>query len=257
MPMVDAVGRMQEIKAALSEISGSRVQAAQRPASTAAPGTLPADPAAFDQALEALTASMPGAGGAGVNGLGAGGAGSVPPAAAPVPPAAAPGTPAGGPPASAGKIGETAAKYIGLPYIWGGNDPSVGLDCSSFVQNVYRDLGYELPRVTWDQMKQGTAVSSMADAKPGDLLFSFNGGHVALYLGNGKAIDAPQPGKTIQVRDAWETDANVTAIRRILPEGSVSAASVPSAGGVAGGADTGISGLLAAARSPLLAGALR
>lgn len=249
MPMVDAVGRMQEIKVALSEISGNQVQVPQRPAAAAPAGpsgTLPADPAAFDQALEALTASMPGASGAG----------SVPVFGA---------TGAGGPPATAGKIGETAAKYIGLPYIWGGNDPAVGLDCSSFVQNVYRDLGYELPRVTWDQMKQGTAVPSMAEAKPGDLLFSFNGGHVALYLGNGKAIDAPQPGKTIQVRDAWETDANVTAIRRILPQGTVSAAALPAAPGAvgaaavgaAGAADPGLSGLLAAARSPLMAGALR
>lgn len=242
MPMIDAVGRMQEIRTALSEISGNQVQAPQRPASAAPArpsGTLPADPAAFGQALEALTASMPGLGGAAAAG-------------------AVPGT--GGPPPSAGKIGESAAKYIGLPYIWGGNDPAVGLDCSSFVQNVYRDLGYELPRVTWDQMKQGTAVPSMAEAKPGDLLFSFNGGHVALYLGNGKAIDAPQPGKTIQVRDAWETDANVTAIRRILPQGSVSAAALPSsagAPGAAGAADSGLSGLLAAARPPLMAGALR
>lgn len=237
MPMIEAVGRMQEIQAALSEISGKQAPPVQRPAGTpAAPasGTSSAD---FGQAFEALTASMPGPATAG----------AVPAAPAP----------AAGPPASAGKIGEMAAKYVGLPYIWGGNDPAVGLDCSSFVQNVYRDLGYELPRVTWDQMKEGTTVPSMAQAKPGDLLFSFNGGHVALYLGNGKAIDAPQPGKTIQVRDAWETDANVTAIRRILPEGSVSTASLPSAGGVAGAADTGLSGLLAAARSPLMAAALR
>lgn len=242
MPMIEAVGRMQEIRAALTQMSGQMPpvqQVQQRPAAAGAAAGLPADPATFDQALEALTASMPGLGGAAA-------AGTVP------------GT--GGPPPSAGKIGESAAKYIGLPYIWGGNDPAVGLDCSSFVQNVYRDLGYELPRVTWDQMKQGTAVPSMAEAKPGDLLFSFNGGHVALYLGNGKAIDAPQPGKTIQVRDAWETDANVTAIRRILPQGSVSAAALPSsagAPGAAGAADSGLSGLLAAARPPLMAGALR
>ncbi|MFD5276365.1 C40 family peptidase [Pseudarthrobacter sp. NPDC058362] len=245
MPMIEAVGRMQEIRAALTQMSGQTPpvqQIQQRPAPAGTAAGLPADPAAFDQALEALTASMPGLGGTGTAGLN--------PA---TPAATAPG--ADGPPASAGKIGETAAKYVGLPYIWGGNDPAVGLDCSSFVQNVYRDLGYELPRVTWDQMKQGTAVPSMAQAKPGDLLFSFNGGHVALYLGNGKAIDAPQPGKTIQVRDAWETDANVTAIRRILPAGDVAAASVPGGAGTAGAGD--LSGLLAAARSPLMAGAVR
>ncbi|MFP5366135.1 MAG: C40 family peptidase [Actinomycetes bacterium] len=241
MPMIEAVGRMQEIRATLTQMSGQTApvqQVQQRPAVAGTAAGLPADPATFGQALEALTASMPGLGGTG--------AASTMPGA-------------GGPPASAGKIGETAAKYIGLPYIWGGNDPEVGLDCSSFVQNVYRDLGYELPRVTWDQMKEGTAVPSMAEARPGDLLFSFNGGHVALYLGNGKAIDAPQPGKTIQVRDAWETDANVTAIRRILPQGSVSDAALPSsagAPGVAGAADSGLSGLLAAARPPMMAGAL-
>lgn len=253
MPMIEAVGRMQEIKAALSGMSARQAPPVQQvPQRTATAGTapaLPADPATFDQALEALTGSIPGLGGAG---------------AVPAPAAAAPASPvpgAGGPPPSAGKIGETAAKYIGLPYIWGGNDPAVGLDCSSFVQNVYRDLGYELPRVTWDQMKSGTAVPSMAEAKPGDLLFSFNGGHVALYLGNGKAIDAPQPGKTIQVRDAWETDANVTTIRRILPADNVAAASVPGGAGAGtaatGVAADGLSGLLAAARSPLMAGSIR
>jgi cell wall-associated NlpC family hydrolase len=113
-----------------------------------------------------------------------------------------------------------ARKYLGLPYIWGGNDPAAGLDCSSFVQHVYRDLGYELPRTTWDQVNQGTPVASMAEARPGDLLFTFNTGHVSIYLGNGKAVDAPQPGSTIQIRDAWENDSNVTAIRRILPAGS-------------------------------------
>ncbi|MFJ5860956.1 C40 family peptidase [Pseudarthrobacter sp. NPDC092439] len=212
MPMVEALGRMQEIRTALTRMSELTPPVQQLPASAGTAPGRPADPAKFGQALEALTASMPGIVAPGAPGLG------------PAPAAPAPG---------AGKIGETAAKYAGLPYIWGGNDPAVGLDCSSFVQNVYRDLGYELPRVTWDQMKEGTAVPSMAQAKPGDLLFSFNGGHVALYLGNGKAIDAPQPGKTIQVRDAWENDANVTAIRRILPAGD------------------------AGARSPLMAGALR
>lgn len=119
--------------------------------------------------------------------------------------------------ANAQELIDAAMQYEGLPYVWGGTDPAVGLDCSGFVQRAFRDVGIELPRVTWDQMKEGTAVESMADARPGDLLFSFDGGHVSIYLGNGKAIDAPQPGDTIAVRDAWETDANVSAIRRILP----------------------------------------
>ena len=143
--------------------------------------------------------------------------------------------------ALAEKVTNAAQKYIGLPYIWGGNDPAQGLDCSSFVQNVFKDLGYSLPRVTWDQINQGTPVASMAQAQPGDLLFSHDTGHVAIYLGNGKAVDAPQPGTTIQIRDAWENDGNLSGIRRILPTASAAPA-----------AD--LSGVIASAQASLLGG---
>ncbi len=117
-----------------------------------------------------------------------------------------------------------AKAYVGIPYVWGGTDPAVGLDCSGFLQRAYADIGIQIPRVTWDQMNAGTHVPSLAQAQPGDLLFSFDGGHVSMYLGDGKAIDAPQPGSNVAVRDMWETDANITTIRRILPEGSASVA---------------------------------
>ena len=47
---------------------------------------------------------------------------------------------------------------------------------------------------------------------------SFGGNHISIYLGNGKAIDAPVPGKTVQIRDAWSS--NLTSIRRIVPAGA-------------------------------------
>jgi cell wall-associated NlpC family hydrolase len=115
-----------------------------------------------------------------------------------------------------------AKKYIGVPYVWGGTNPATGMDCSGFTQRVFKDLGVELPRVVSDQMKQGTPVASLAEAKPGDLLISFGGNHISIYLGNGKAIDAPVPGKTIQIRDAWEQQSNLTSIRRIVPAGGAS-----------------------------------
>jgi cell wall-associated NlpC family hydrolase len=221
--MITAIGRVQEIQSTLLEISG--VPAAAKPKTTAAAAAaLPAPAPAFADALSSMLGPLPAA-------LQSPGSAGVPSAA-------------GGAPATTSmngsKLTAAASKYIGLPYVWGGNDPSVGLDCSSFVQNVYRDMGVELPRVTWDQVKEGTPVASMAQAQPGDLLFSFNGGHVAIYLGDGKAIDAPQPGKTIQIRDAWENDGNLTAIRRIMPAESLSAPS---------SADPGLAGLLAAAQS--------
>ena len=211
MGMTDALGRIAEIRATLQQFSTAQASGAQPAAASSASGARAAagSPAAasaalangqdFASTLAALTGT------------------SSAPAAAPAAPAAAvPGAGSGGT-ANAGRIMDAVQKYIGLPYVWGGNDPAVGLDCSSFVQNVYKDLGYSLPRVTWDQMNTGTEVASMAQAQPGDLLISHDGGHVALYLGNGKVVDAPQPGQTIQIRDAWETDANLTTIRRILP----------------------------------------
>lgn len=219
MSMTDALGRIEEIRSTLSQLSGAATAA---PAGSAATAVTAGSEAEFASTLSALTgaagtttaAAVPGASGV------AGTAGS----------------------AADGKVLDAVQKYLGLPYIWGGNDPAQGLDCSSFVQNVYKDLGYTLPRVTWDQMNAGTQVASLAQAQPGDLLFSHDGGHVAIYLGNGKVVDAPQPGQTIQIRDAWETDANLTTIRRILPTETA---------GTAGGGNTGtgVADLVASARA--------
>jgi cell wall-associated NlpC family hydrolase len=112
-----------------------------------------------------------------------------------------------------------AKKYIGVPYVWGGTNPAVGMDCSGFVQRVFKDLGVDLPRVVSDQMHKGIPVASLAEARAGDLLVSYGGEHISIYLGNGKAIDAPVPGQTIQIRDAWEKYSNLTSIRRIVPSG--------------------------------------
>jgi cell wall-associated NlpC family hydrolase len=116
------------------------------------------------------------------------------------------------------QVAAAAQKYVGVPYVWGGTDPRTGMDCSAFVQRVHADLGISLPRVVRDQMTHGRPVASLAEARPGDLLVSHGGDHIAIYLGNGKAIDAPKPGQTIQVRDAWEKTSNLTAIRRIVPD---------------------------------------
>ncbi|RJU02742.1 NlpC/P60 family protein [Arthrobacter frigidicola] len=217
MSMATALERIQQIQGTLGTLNSSM----GAPAAAEAPGSAgKVSPAAAAEAAanasmfaEALSNAGVTAGGAGVSAVP--GVPGLTGAAAPAAPAA--GGSGGG---SASSVEAAARKYLGLPYIWGGNDPAAGLDCSSFVQHVFRDLGYELPRTTWDQVNQGTPVASMAEARPGDLLFTFNTGHVSIYLGNGKAVDAPQPGSTIQIRDAWENDGNVTAIRRILPAGS-------------------------------------
>jgi soluble lytic murein transglycosylase-like protein len=110
----------------------------------------------------------------------------------------------------------TARKYLGVPYVWGGTDPAKGLDCSGLVQLVYQQLGVDLPRVSRDQAQEGRPVASLADAKPGDLLaFGSPVHHIAIYIGDGKMIEAPRPGLSVRVSDVYETPS---AIRRVLPE---------------------------------------
>lgn len=75
------------------------------------------------------------------------------------------------------------------PYVWGGNSLSQGVDCSGLVQQAYRQLGIKLPRTTYEQAKMGHQVS-VADARPGDLVFYNNYGHVGIYMGNGRIIHA-------------------------------------------------------------------
>jgi cell wall-associated NlpC family hydrolase len=79
----------------------------------------------------------------------------------------------------------TARSYMGVPYVWGGEDPS-GFDCSGFIQYVYGKHGIRLPRTADIQFNVGTVVKR-GDEKPGDLVFfeTYYPGpsHVGIYLG--------------------------------------------------------------------------
>ncbi len=126
---------------------------------------------------------------------------------------------------------QAAKKYLGVPYVWGGNNPKIGLDCSSFVQHTFRDLGVDLPRVARQQATEGTEVPSLAQAKPGDLIVTRGGGHIGIYLGDNKMIHAPRPGESVSIRKLFETDATIMTIRRIVPsETPAPAAAKPAAG---------------------------
>jgi peptidoglycan DL-endopeptidase CwlO len=110
-----------------------------------------------------------------------------------------------------------ARRYLGVPYLWGGTDPSKGLDCSGLVQQVYGDLGIDLPRVSRDQANVGTKVDSLADAQPGDLLFFGSPvHHVAIYEGDGMMIEAPRTGQNVKEIKVSDFGEPVSGIRRIL-----------------------------------------
>lgn len=87
-----------------------------------------------------------------------------------------------------------AMRFLGTPYVWGGNSLTRGVDCSGFVQQVFKWAGYSTPRVSRDMARTYSRVSA-SEAKAGDLVFYHNlktgvVDHVAIYIGNGKIIHA-------------------------------------------------------------------
>ncbi|WP_411730754.1 C40 family peptidase [Paeniglutamicibacter sp.] len=112
------------------------------------------------------------------------------------------------------QIVATAKQYLGVPYVWGGTNPAVGLDCSGLVQMVLARQGVTMPRVARDQAKVGTEISSLSKAQPGDLLGMRNGSHIAIYLGNNKILHAPRPGSNVSIRALYSTDV-IDTIRRL------------------------------------------
>lgn len=88
------------------------------------------------------------------------------------------------------EVTDTASKYLGIPYKYGGTTTS-GFDCSGFTSQVFADLGITLNRTSGAQYQQGTAVAK-SDLQVGDLLFFNTSGkgvsHVSIYIGDGKMI---------------------------------------------------------------------
>jgi gamma-D-glutamyl-L-lysine dipeptidyl-peptidase len=89
-------------------------------------------------------------------------------------------------------VKQLSEKWLNAPYLWGGRTP-LGVDCSGFVQVIYKLMGIDLPRDTWQQAQVGKRVKKFSGIKPGDLVFFDNKEdivHVGIILGENKIIHA-------------------------------------------------------------------
>lgn len=130
--------------------------------------------------------------------------------------------PTGADPNNRGAQAVAIAKAVaakGVPYVWGGNSLTQGVDCSGLVQQVYARLGIQLPRTSTEQAKYGKVVPSLSQALPGDLILMYSPyepaglqqyGHVGIYIGNGQMVEAPGTGKNVRIAPIW----NMTKIVR-------------------------------------------
>lgn len=108
----------------------------------------------------------------------------------------------------------TGRRFLGLPYLWAGMS-SYGFDCSGFTYTIFRHHGIDLPRDSGPQLRaSGLPRVERADLRPGDLVFFFYGQdeqrirHVALYIGDGRIIHAPETGKTVEIVDMETYDVS-------------------------------------------------
>ncbi len=104
-----------------------------------------------------------------------------------------------------------AKQFIGNPYVYGGTSLTRGTDCSGFVMGVYRHFGVSLPRTSYAMRKVGKAVSR-SEMQPGDII-CYNG-HVGIYAGNGKIVNAINERKGINLSNAYYK--KIISIRRIF-----------------------------------------
>jgi cell wall-associated NlpC family hydrolase len=97
-----------------------------------------------------------------------------------------------------------AARYVGIPYVYGGRTPR-GFDCSGYVQYVYKLAGKNLPRTADEQMRAGRQISR-SQAQDGDLVAFVSGGvayHIGLYAGGNMMYDSPHTGASVSKRSIW------------------------------------------------------
>ena len=108
---------------------------------------------------------------------------------------------------------QTAAAYLGIPYVWAGERPSTGMDCSGFTRYVFAQHGIMLPHYSGYQAQMGVGVP-LTEIKPGDLLaFGTPVHHVGIYIGEGKFVHSPHTGDVVRISTLSDR-SDLNTIRR-------------------------------------------
>lgn len=130
------------------------------------------------------------------------------------------------PTAAAASVLNTADRYVGVHYVWGGNTPSQGFDCSGFTKYVFAKNGVTLPRTSRQQARAGDGVPlDFGAMRPGDILLFAEPGeaisHVAIYVGSGRIIHASSAMGGVNYLDIDDDGAewyvqHLVSVRRLL-----------------------------------------
>lgn len=113
--------------------------------------------------------------------------------------------------ATAGQLTKVAAKYVGVPYVFGGSTPA-GFDCSGYIRYVYAQFGIPLAHSVSAQSRRGKLIRAK-DAQPGDLVVWNDFGHSGIYAGGWNLFHAPQRGDSVKLAKIWVGAEQVHFVR--------------------------------------------